>query len=97
MKDADPVSKVLLVMGTKQRWHIIRCLLIGHTKFNQIKRDCGISSTALSRTLKYLEGEGLVAKRSEYGKMPITEYSLTKKGRGFSKIVEAMARAGSEI
>ncbi|MDE1871458.1 MAG: helix-turn-helix transcriptional regulator [Candidatus Micrarchaeota archaeon] len=96
MRNPDSVSKVLDIMSTKQRWHIVRCLLMGHNKFNQIKRDCNMSSTALSRTLKYLEYRGLVVRRAE-GRENSTEYELTKVGSEFSKVLNEMAKVGKRV
>jgi DNA-binding HxlR family transcriptional regulator len=96
MPDPDPVLTVIDIMGTKQRWHILRCLLVGHTRFNQIKRECRMSSAALSRTLKYLEHKGIIS-RINSGKAMHTEYALTDTGREFSSVINAMARLGRRV
>ncbi len=95
MAGQDSVSKILDIMNTKQRWHIVRCLLAGHTRFNQIKRECNMSSAALSRTLKYLEYKGLVTRLKNGG--DASEYSLTRNGYEFHEVISALARLGKRI
>ena len=97
MQGADSFSRIINIMGTKQKWHIMRCLLIGHTKFNQIKRDCNMSSASLSRTLKYLESRGLVTKRISKSQNPSSEYLLTKAGLEFSDAIDALSKLGKRI
>ena len=97
MTEHDPLLVALSIMGTKQRWGIIRCILSGHTKFNQIKRDCGISSAALARTLRHLQSHGVITRLANGGRVPETEYSLTQSGLEFAKVMDAMAKWGRRI
>ena len=52
-------------------------------RFNEIKRNLGISQRMLSLTLKELERDGLVS-RTQYPTIPPkVEYALTKMGESF--------------
>jgi DNA-binding HxlR family transcriptional regulator len=97
MEEHDPLIAALEIMSTKQRWDIIRCIMMGHTRFNQIKKECGMSSAALARTLRHFQDSGLIIRKVNGGKVPDTEYSLTNVGHGFAKVVDAMAKWGKRI
>ena len=66
-------------------------------RFNEMKKYiCGISFKTLSSTLKELESNQLVH-REEYPQIPPkVEYSLTKRGRSLTPILDAMCEWGDQ-
>ncbi len=55
----------------------------GEMSFNELYRELkGISPKTLSKTLKELEGHGLVTRRVDDSKPPRVKYSLSEKGWG---------------
>lgn len=72
---------VLLVMTLRQRPH----------RFNELKRAVGgISQQMLTRTLKGLERDGLVARTVHPSVPPQVEYSLTDLGHSLSQPVQTL-------
>lgn len=85
-----PISKAVEVLG--ERWSILvmRELLIGSTKFNDIARGLpGMSRTMLSKRLRELEAAGVV-ERLDGG------YHLTPAGRELRPMVFALGAWGEK-
>ncbi len=84
----------LNTIGGKWKLPILCSLLAnGASRYNELlKNTRGISNTMLSKTLKELEDDGLVA-RSEYLEVPIrVEYDLTDKARQLQPILTDLIR-----
>ena len=90
-----PCSPACVLQGALNtiggKWKLlILCLLLanGASRYNELlKNTRGISNTMLSKTLKELEDDGLVA-RSEYLEVPVrVEYELTDKARRLRPIL----------
>ncbi|MBI4177673.1 MAG: helix-turn-helix transcriptional regulator [Candidatus Aenigmarchaeota archaeon] len=92
------VSKAIATIGTRHRLEIICALLAkGPSNFNELKRVLGMNSTTLSRTLKFLEGRGII-KRNVINERPVSvSYSLTTIGQSFSDVMECMDRWGKKL
>ncbi|MEZ5938296.1 MAG: helix-turn-helix domain-containing protein [Hyphomonadaceae bacterium] len=59
-----PIAKATEILGEKWTLLIIRELLMGATRFSELQRGLGlISPTLLTARLKFLEEQGLLAKR----------------------------------
>ena len=75
------------------RWKVLAIywLLKGTRRFNQLQREReGITHRTLSKTLKEMEADGLVARR-DFGEVPPrVEYSLTARGRSLEPVLLAM-------
>ena len=79
----------LNTIGGKWKLPVLCSLLAnGASRYNELLRNTrGISNTMLSKTLKELEDDGLVA-RSEYLEVPVrVEYELTDKARRLRPIL----------
>jgi len=64
----------------------------GTLRFSDLRRKvAGVSERMLSQTLKQLESDGLVARKSFAVVPPRVEYSLTEYGRQAAALVEALA------
>ncbi|MCM1499725.1 MAG: helix-turn-helix transcriptional regulator [Clostridium sp.] len=74
-----PLQKISNALGGKWKLSILCSLnTSGSTRYNELKRRInGISNTMLAKSLKELEGSGLI-KRTEYMEVPIrVEYEIT--------------------
>jgi DNA-binding HxlR family transcriptional regulator len=79
-----------------ERWTplILRELISGSTRFSELQRGLPLASpTILSRRLKELEAEGVIARRRSHGGGSWT-YHLTPAGEEFAPIVHALAAWG---
>jgi DNA-binding HxlR family transcriptional regulator len=84
-----PVSMAAEVLCTRWTILLLRELLFGSTRFNDLRRGLARMSPALlSQRLKELEAEGIV--RRAPGASGVLEYHLTPAGEALRPIVEAM-------
>lgn len=88
---ACPAERTLDFLSGKWRAMVIFWLLGGPMRFNELQRRLGgITHRTLSRTLKEMESDGLVARR-DYGEIPPrVDYSLTERGMSLRPVLEAM-------
>lgn len=89
--ECERINDVLSRVG--DRWSVLVVTSLsryGTMRFNEIKRNLGISQRMLSLTLKELERDGLVS-RTQYPTIPPkVEYELTKLGESFREPVTAL-------
>jgi len=75
-------------------WGVLLLIVLmgGVRRFSELRRMVGgVSEKMLSQTLKRLESDGLVHRKSYETVPPHVEYSLTPLGRTVGKRVEALA------
>jgi len=79
-----------------QRWNlrIVRSLLAGKKRFNEIGRENGINPRTLRERLRHLEDEGIIHRAVISTMPPNVEYSLTEKGLALNGIFESLATWG---
>jgi DNA-binding HxlR family transcriptional regulator len=84
--------KAIEILGRRWTGAIVRALLAGESRFNQIKETVdGISERLLAERLRELEREGIV-ERIIHAEFPVRiEYVLTDKGNDLSAVVYALA------
>jgi DNA-binding HxlR family transcriptional regulator len=89
-----PAYATLNLLNKRWNLHIVRALLDGSMRFNELSRQRGINPRTLSCRLRFLETEGIV-KRSVVSEKPRNVlYELTEKGRALNCIFEALADWG---
>lgn len=85
------INEVLTRVG--DRWSVLVIISLseyGTLRFNELKRNLGISQRMLSLTLRELERDGLV-NRTYYPTIPPkVEYNLTSMGESFREPVNAL-------
>ncbi|WP_281856788.1 winged helix-turn-helix transcriptional regulator [Litoreibacter halocynthiae] len=89
--DCKRINEVLSRVG--DRWSVLVVISLaeyGTLRFNELKRNLGISQRMLSLTLKELERDGLVNRTYHPTIPPKVEYNLTKMGRSFREPVSAL-------
>lgn len=93
---ACPVAKSLEVIGDRWTLLVVRDLLGGSHRFQDLQQGLpGIAPNILSDRLKLMEQHGLVLRRFYSDHPPRAEYELTDRGRELGKIVGALAAWGS--
>lgn len=89
-----PVAQAAEVIAERWTLLVLRELLSGSHRFNEIRRGVPLMSTSLLSTrLKELERVGVVERRQEPGHRSPT-YHLTEAGQALGPIVDAVGRWG---
>jgi DNA-binding HxlR family transcriptional regulator len=92
---ACPVAKTLEVIGDRWTLLVVRDLLRGTQRFQDLLGTLpGIAPNILSARLKLMEEHGLVQRRLYSDHPPRAEYALTDRGRDLGMVVGALAAWG---
>lgn len=92
-----PVETTLKLIGEKWKALIIRELLNGSKRFNEIKKDVeGISQKVLTKNLRSMENDGLIIRRVFKEVPPRVEYTLSDVGYSLAPVLNAMASWGTD-
>ena len=88
---ACPVATTVQLIGNKWKLLILRNLLVGTQRFNELRRTIpGISQKVLTENLRSLEEDGIII-RTVYAEVPPrVEYSLSDLGETMRSIIKAM-------
>lgn len=90
-----PVRATMDLLGQKWSLHIVRELVEGKKRFNQLAQLLGgVNSRTLRKRLVALEREGIILRRVLSQIPPWVEYELTEKGRTLNQVVESIAHWG---
>ena len=98
-KDGDddtlcPIAHSTGLVGDRWSILIVRELLMGQTRFQDLQAQTGATSQMLAARLKRLEADGLVA-RQAYSERPLRhEYRLTPKGVHLMPVILALRTWG---
>jgi DNA-binding HxlR family transcriptional regulator/putative sterol carrier protein len=85
-----PISRTLGLLGERWSLLIVRDLLAGTTRFNDLARGLpGLSRGLLTKRLRQLEAAGVVERLG-------SRYLLTDSGRGLEPIVAALSEWGAQ-
>ena len=92
-----PVATTVDLIGNKWKLLIMRELLTGTKRFNEIHRLVGgISQKVLTENLRKMESDGIV-KREVFPEVPPrVEYSLTDLGDSLRPIINSMSDWGTD-
>ncbi len=93
----NPVEATIKMVGCKWKILIIRELLTGTKRFNELKKSVGgITQKVLSAKLKELEQDGLII-REVLSQAPVkVEYTLTDVGYSLRNVIESMRDWGKD-
>jgi DNA-binding HxlR family transcriptional regulator len=90
-----PVAMASEILCARWTLVLLRELIVGSTRFNELRRGVPRMSPALlSKRLKDLEAAGIVARKAVPGEPDVFEYRLTKAGRDLQPVVEAVGAWG---
>jgi DNA-binding HxlR family transcriptional regulator len=89
-KQFCPVAMAAEVLSTRWTIVLLRELVAGSTRFNDLRRGVPRMSPALlSQRLKDLEAAGVIARKAVPREPGVYEYRLTQAGRELEPIIEA--------
>ena len=90
-----PVEITLQLIGDKWMVLIIRDLLTGTKRFNELMRSVtGITQKVLTSHLRAMEAAGLVSRKVYAEVPPRVEYTLTETGYSLKPILDSMVAWG---
>lgn len=91
-----PVEMTLQLIGDKWKVLIIRELLTGTKRFNELMRSVGgITQKVLTSNLRSMESSGLVNRKVYPVVPPKVEYSLTETGFSLKPVLDSMVSWGT--
>lgn len=94
---ADITCSIARTLDAAGEWWsplILRDVHLGITRFDELRRDLGISRKVLSERLERLVEQGVLARRAYSEHPPRHDYLLTKKGRELVDVLLAMVAWG---
>ncbi len=92
-----PVATTVDLIGSKWKLLIMRELLGGTKRFNEMHRAIeGISQKVLTQNLRKMEADGIIVREIFAEVPPRVEYSLTELGDSLRPIIDAMQSWGMD-
>jgi DNA-binding HxlR family transcriptional regulator len=92
-----PVAMAAEVLCTRWTMVLLRELVAGTTRFNDLRRGVPkMSPTLLSQRLKELEAAGIIERRALRSERGVFEYHMTEAGQDVRAVVEAMGFWGQK-
>lgn len=96
-KQFCPLAMAAEILCTRWTMVLLRELIAGTTRFNDLRRGVPkMSPTLLSQRLKDLEEAGIVARKPVLSERGVFEYHLTDAGRDLQDVVMAMGMWGQK-
>ena len=90
-KQFCPVAMAAELLCTRWTMVLLREMIAGSTRFNDLRRGVPkMSPTLLSQRLKELEAAGVIERRELRSEKGLFEYRLTESGKDLQTVVEAM-------
>src|SRR5262249_61906142 len=84
-----PVAMAAEIIGSRWTLVLLREMIAGSTRFNELRRGVPRMSPALlSKRLKELESAGIVERSKAPGEPGVYDYRLTESGRDLKAVVE---------
>ena len=88
------VADVMGALGDRWGVLIMRDLLLGLARYDDLKQSTGVTNATLSDRLKSLEAAGLIERRKYQSKPDRYEYVLTERGQDTSLVMQAFVQVG---
>ena len=91
-----PVATTVQLIGSKWKLLILRDLLTGKKRYNELKKSLpDISQKVLTASLKSMVNDGLVIRTAYPEVPPRVEYSLSELGESMRPVIQSMETWGS--
>lgn len=92
-----PVEMTLQLIGDKWKVLILRDLMTGTRRFNELMRSVGgITQKVLTSHLRAMERDGLLTRKIYPEVPPKVEYTLTETGYSLKPILDSMSAWGED-
>lgn len=92
-----PVEMTLQLIGDKWKVLILRDLITGTRRFNELMRSVGgITQKVLTSHLRAMERDGLLTRKIYPEVPPKVEYTLTETGYSLKPILDSMSAWGED-
>lgn len=90
-----PVETTLMLIGDKWKVLILRDLMDGTKRFNELRRSIGtVSQKVLTAQLRDMEEKGLLSRKVYAEVPPRVEYTLTQTGYSLRPVLDALMAWG---
>lgn len=89
-QDVCPIARTTDLLGDWWTPVVLRTVLFGVNRFEDLQTNLGVSRTTLTQRLNRLVGEGMLERVQYQPNPPRYEYLPTKKGREFFDVLAAM-------
>ena len=90
------IADVMGAIGDRWGMLIMRDLLLGLRRYDDLRQSTGITNATLSDRLKALEQNGLVERRRYQARPDRYEYLPTARGRDLALMLQAMVQIGDK-
>ena len=87
-----PIAATLSVLGDRWSILILRDLLLGLRRFDELVKPLGIATNILTDRLNKLSAEGLLTRTAYQFNPPRYEYEPTEAGEAYRQVIFAMMR-----
>jgi DNA-binding HxlR family transcriptional regulator len=90
------VADVLGAVGDRWGLLILRDLLLGLRRYDDLRKSTGITHATLSDRLKFLEENRLIERRKYQTRPDRFDYLLSAKGKDIALVIHALAQVGDK-
>lgn len=90
------IADALAIVGERWTLLVMREILLGRSRFREIKRNTGIASNILSDRLETLVEQGLIERRRYSDSADAYEYVPTRKGLDVNPVLVALMAWGDK-
>lgn len=91
---ACSMAEVMGALGDRWGMLVMRDLLLGLTRYDDLQRSTGITNATLSDRLRSLQEAGLIERRQYQHRPDRYDYIPTAKGRDLALLLQAMVQIG---
>lgn len=88
------IARALEVVGERWTLLVLREVMLGHRRFEEIRRNTGVASNILSDRLETLVEHGVLKRRLYSEKPEAFEYRATEKGRELQPVLAVLMQWG---
>lgn len=91
------IAGVMAAIGDRWGLLILRDLVFGLSRYDDLRRSSGVTNATLSDRLKHLEANGLIERRRYQMNPERFEYLLTTSGRQIAPIMVLLSKIGDRL
>ena len=92
-----PIAGVMAAIGDRWGVLILRDLVCGLVRYEDLRRSTGVTNATLSDRLKHLEAHGLITRRRYQDNPERFEYVLTQQGWQVAPLMPVLTQIGDRL